>query len=774
MSALRFRFDEFEVDPANFQLRRSGSPVPIERIPMELLLILVEKSGQLVNRGEILERIWGKEVFLDTDSAVSTAVRKLRRALSDDASHPRYIETVMAKGYRFIAPVQQDLPSASGEGHPEESVSLPATTPLRVRSHKSIAIASAAAVVILLAVLGWLFFSPKTHALSNKDTIVLVDFANSTGDPVFDETLKQGLAVQLGQSPLLNILPEQKVRSALAQMTHSPNEALTLSAAKEVCERTGSKAYIAGSIANLGGRYVIGLNAIHCTTGDVLAREQTEAADKRQVLTALGRVTENLRNKLGESLSSIHKFDVPLAEATTSSLEALRAYSFGLAKFANGDQVGSIPFFQQAIELDPAFAIAYANLGRAHQILRQHQRMEDALRRAFELRDRTSAREKFDISAVYYQFVTKQTDQTIRTCELWAETYPSDFTPHRILGFEYGGLGRPEPAAREFRRAVELDPGQSISYAGLMLNYMALNRAAEAHAAYDEGRKLGLVALGMTRYLLAFLEGDSEMLAKVAASSAERPSHENKLLLAISLSEAYVGHLARARELSRQAEDAASASGDKATAADIEATAALVEELFGNSAAARRHVAGALSLSAPATVGLAPAGDWVQPTVALALAGDRVLAASVADRLASDLPPDGFANRVSLPEIRAAIELKRGNPARAVELLAPTASYEAGIFDRFLAAYLRGEAYRADHRGREAAAEFQKIIDHRGVVLNSPIGALAHLGAARSYMVAGDNARARLAYEDFLALWKDADPSIPVLSAAKSEYAHLN
>ena len=633
------------------------------------------------------------------------------------------------------------------------------------------ALACAAAVGIGLAVGGWLFYAHKPRALTNKDTVVLADFANSTGDPVFDDALKQGLAVQLGQSPLLNILPEQKVRSALKEMTRSPDEALTASVAREVCERTGSKAYIAGSIANLGGHYVIGLNAIHCTNGDALAREQAEAVDKQQVLAVLGKVAGRVRNKLGESLNSIQEFDVPLAQATTSSLQALKAYSLGLTKYAQGAQVGAARLFQQAIELDPDFAIAYGNLGRAYQHLGQDERMDEALRKAFALRNRTSEHEKFDISAGYYQFVTLQTGEAIKNCELWAQTYPLDFTPHRILGFEYGILGELEQSAREFRKAKELDPSQALPYAGLVFDYMALNRLTEAHAVYQEAQTRKLHFGRRPAYLLAFLEGDQNMM-DAAHALVGQPGYENKALLEETKTQAYFGHLRRAQEVSRHAEDAALGEGDKETAAGIEATAALLEVLFGNSTAAHDHAAAAFSLGDRRTASVR-SGDAIQPLVALALAGDLVLATKVADRLASDAPPDGLASKVWVPEIRAVIELKRGNPMQAVEFLAPVRSYEAGLLDNFLAAHLRGEAYLAAHRGQEAAAEFQKIIDHRGVVLNSPIGALAHLGVARSYALEGDTAKADAAYQDFLTLWKDADPGIPILIAAKSEYAKL-
>jgi len=648
----------------------------------------------------------------------------------------------------------------------------------RPHSRKRPAIASiAAAVIIALAVGGWWFYSRKAPALTNKDTVVLADFTNSTGDPVFDDALEQGLAVQLGQSPLINILPDQKVRSALREMTRSPDEVLTASLAQEVCERTGSKAYIAGSIDNLGGRYVIGLNAVNCTNGDVLAREQTEAGDKQQVLAALGSMAQRLRNKLGESLSSIQKFDVPLAQATTPSLEALKAYSFGLSLYAKGDHAGAVPLFQKAIELDPEFAIAYAHLGTSYHLLMvKGERMEEALRKAFALRNRPSERERFDISALYYQFVTSQTDEAIQTCELWAKTYPLDFAPHRILGFEYKVLGRLEQGTEEIRKAIELDPNQALPYGSLMIAYMGSNRLTETRAVYQEaqGRKLASGELDRARYLLAFLEGDQETMTKAAAALALQRGYEIKGLLEESKTEAYFGHHRRAQELSRLAEDAYVAQGARAGAADIEAMEAMREGLFGNPARARDRAAAAWKLGLPPPELFPDAPNTaVQPRVALALAGDPALAAKVADRLASDTPPGGFAAKVWLPEIRAAIELKRANPTRAVEILASVETYEAGLADRLLAAYLRGEAYLAGRRGREAVAEFQKIINHRGIVLSSPIGPLARLGLARSYALEGDTTKAGAAYQDFLTLWKDADADIPVLVAAKAEYARM-
>ncbi len=462
------------------------------------------------------------------------------------------------------------------------------TLPLWKRPPSAFGVAmAAAAVVIGLAVWGWIQYSRKASGLTSRDSIVLADFRNSTGDSVFDDALKQGLAVQLGQSPLLNILPEQRVRSALKEMTRSPDDALTPKVAQEVCVRTGSKAYIAGSIANLGGNYVIGLNAINCASGDTLAREQTEAAGKQQVIAALGRAAAKLRGKLGESLNSIQEFDVPLAQATTPSLEALQAYTFGLAKFAKGEQAGSVLLFQKAIALDPDFALAYADMGRAYQTLGQSGRMDEALRKAFALRNRTSERERFDISSVYYQFVTLQTDETIQNCELWARTYPLDFTPHRVLGFEYAVLGRLDQSVEEFYKAKELDRNQALPYAGLMFGYMALNRLNDANAIYQEALAHKLRFGGRPSYFLAFLDGDKEMMK----ASAEPAGLEE------SITEAYFGRLEHARELFRHAEDAALGEGDKAAAGRIEATIAMLEALFGNSAVARRRAAVAFRLS---------------------------------------------------------------------------------------------------------------------------------------------------------------------------------
>jgi serine/threonine protein kinase/Flp pilus assembly protein TadD len=619
--------------------------------------------------------------------------------------------------------------------------------------------------VALVAVVlsgGGYFYLHRTSKLTDKDTIVLADFTNTTGDSVFDDTLKQGLAVQLAQSPLLNILSDRQVSSILTEMTRPPDEHLTPSIAREVCERSGSKAYITGSIVNLGGQYVIGLNAVHCSTGDVLARAQIEAASKQQVLGAVGDAAANLRSKLGESLNSVQKFDVPLAQATTSSLEALKAYSLGVAAYSKGDLANAIPLLQHAIELDPEFASAYAALGRIYQLRGESGLTEASIRKAYALRTRASEREKLDLTAVYYQFATGQIDRAIQTCQLWKQTYPQDFVPHRILGFEYATLGQWEESAQEFGEANRLDPTQVLPYAGLMQAYMALDRLADAHAIYQQAQD----GLEPYRYGLAFLEDDTALMVKIAAS--QRYFEDM-----VADTEAYLGHLERARELSRVAAETALRSGAKDYAAYIAAKAALWEALFGNSTAARRNVSNALGLSGEASGHVTWSASW-SAALALALVGDSAQAGKLADGFASSYPLDTVINKLWLLEIRSVIKLDEGKATEAVDQLALAAALELSwVQPQLMPAYLRGQAYLIAHRGPEATREFQKILNHRGIVFYSAIAALAHLQMGRATAMQGDAAKARAAYQDFFTLWKDADPDIPILKQAKAEYAKL-
>jgi eukaryotic-like serine/threonine-protein kinase len=620
-------------------------------------------------------------------------------------------------------------------------------------------------VAMLSLILGALGFYWRAHhgkKLTDKDTIVLADFTNTTGDAVFEDALSQGLRVQLEQSPFLNVLSEQKVNEGLKLMTRAPGDRLTPELARDLCQRVGSTAVVKGSISRLGTNYVLGLSAFNCRTGEELDNQQVEIASREQVLNALSAQAQKMREKLGESLATVQKFDAPLEQATTASLEALKAYSLGVSTLVKGDPSDSAPLFQKAIEIDPEFAMAYLQLGRSYNLLKSYDLAREMIRKAYELRGRASERERFDIIASYHQFVTLDLQQTVENCELWEQSYPRDLAPHRILGFENGVLGRPERSAEEFGKARDLDPKQLLPYAGLMEDYIALNRLSQAEAIYEDAqaRNLAVGEVEDHRYALAFVKGDTMGMQKAAATLSSEPGLEITALREETNTAAYFGHLRVARGLTARMKEIALREKDIYVAADILSDAAFREALVGNIDEAGKYAAEATKLGG-------------EPPTALMLASDPVAATKMVDLIESQSPPRGYMYRVRIPLIRGAIELKRGNASRALELFAPAAPYEAGWFDLYLPAYLRGEAYLRLQRGQEAAAEFQKIVSHRGVVLNAEIGAVAHVGLGRAYAMQGDTVRAKAAYEDFLTLWKDADPDIPILKEAKAEYAKL-
>ena len=620
----------------------------------------------------------------------------------------------------------------------------------------------AAILSLMLGIAGFYWRFHRGKKLTDRDTIVLADFTNTTGDPVFDEALKQGLRVQLEQSPFLNVLSEQKVNEGLKLMMRPPGDRLTPDLARDLCQRVGSTAVVKGSISRLGTNYVLGLNAFSCRTGDELDNQQVEITNREQALKALSVQAKNMREKLGESRATVRQFDTPLELATTASLEALKAYSLGVSKLVKGEPSDSASLFQKAIELDPEFAMAYLQFGNSYELRKSYDLSREMIRKAYELRGRASERERFEIVASYHQFVTFDLQQTIENCELWAQSYPRELAPHRILGFENGVLGRHERSAEEFGKARDLDPKQGLPYAGLMEDYIALNRLSEAEATYTDAqaRNLAVGAVERVRYSLAFAEDNTKGMEKAAASLSGEPGFEITALREEANTAAYFGRLRVARELTARIKEMALREKNTYVAADILSDAAFRETLVGNSDEASRYATEAAKLGG-------------EPPTALMLASDPTVATKMVDLVERQSPPAGFMFKVRIPLIRGAIELKRGNAARALELFAPAVQYEAGWFDEYLPAYLRGEAYLQLQRGQEAAAEFQKIVSHRGVVLNAEIGAVGRVGLGRAYAMQGGTPKAKAAYQDFLTLWKDADANIPILIAAKSEYAKL-
>jgi serine/threonine protein kinase/tetratricopeptide (TPR) repeat protein len=666
-------------------------------------------------------------------------------------------------------------PSTGKQKKVSSSVQLVATE--RPKSRWKILVPTALVAVVALMGAGFYFRSrsatPMNTAtpLTEKDTVVLADFDNKTGDAVFDDALKQALAVQLEQSPFLNVLSDRKVEETLHLMGRTSNERVTRDLARELCIRTGSKAFLQGSISNLGGQYVIGLDAVGCSSGDTLAKEQEEAATKQEVLKALGKAASSLRGKLGESLATIRKFDVPV-EATTPSLEALKAFSMGITTFRAKGNAESIPFYKRALELDPNFAVAYASLGLVYANLGQASLGAENIKKAYVLRDRVSEREKYRISALYYQSVTGELEQATQVYELWGKSYPQDVVPPANLGYIYSVLGQYEKGLAATEEGQRLAP-DATGYSNLAGSYLQLGRLDDVQKTIDEAQKHNLAGdfLHLAIYQLAFLKGDAAELERQVAWAAGKPGTEDFLLSFQSDTEAYYGHLTKARDFSRRAVDAAVRADSKETAAIWQVNAALREAEFGNLATAKQNVAAALAL--------APGRD-VEMLAALALArsGDTVRAKTIVGELEKNYPSQTMLKVYWLPTIKAAIELNANNAAQSLVCLEAAAPYELGEPPQFQLGtlyppYIRGLAYLAQRNGAAAGAEFQKVLDHRGIVVNFVTVELARLGMAHAYALSGDTAKARAAYQDFLTLWKDADPDIPILKQAKAEYAKL-
>jgi eukaryotic-like serine/threonine-protein kinase len=630
--------------------------------------------------------------------------------------------------------------------------------------------ATATTVVVMgLAVGGWLFFSRKAHALTDKDTIVLADFDNKTGDAVFNGTLRQGLSVQLEQSPFLSIISDQQIQQTLQMMGQRPDAKLTPEIARELCQRTGSAAVLDGSIAGLGSQYVLGIQATNCHTGDVLAEEQATADNKEQALNALGGAVTKLRAKLGESLSSLQRFDTPIEQATTPSLEALQAYSAGRKTMVGkGDSAAAAPFFSRATQLDPKFAMAYAALGNAYSNLAEMGLAADNIRKSYELRGGVSDREKFYIESHYFHFVTGDLEKARRVYEIWAQTYPRDVGPLTNLAVIDSFLGNYDKSLVMATEAVRLSPQDSQNYANLVDAYIFLNRLDQARTAATEAQSNNLDSpdLRIYLYMVAFLQNDAAGMRQQVTWSAGLPGVEDALLANEADTAAYTGNLHKAREFSRRASTSALLAEEKETAAGYEVSAGLREALLGNITEAKKLSEAALALSTDRDT---------QYGVALALvfAGDDSPGKKLAKRLADQFPEDTAVQFCYLPTVDALLALRRGDSSKAVEALSLATPYELGVAARLYPAYVRGLVYLAAHQGSKSASEFQKILDHRGVIINEPIGALAHLQIGRAYAMQGDTAKARGAYQDFLTLWKDADPDIPILIAAKSEYAKL-
>jgi DNA-binding winged helix-turn-helix (wHTH) protein/Flp pilus assembly protein TadD len=776
----RFRIKDFELDAATGELRMAGALVKLQPQPFRVLLLLVERAGQLVTREEIQRCLWKDSTFVDFEHGINFSINQIRVALEDDAEKPHYVETLPRRGYRFIEAVEQSpTPKPATTSAPETVENIPAlnrgeASPAQTKiSHRWRAIAGPVALVGTCAI-GAYFVVPRAPVLTEKDTIVLADFTNTTGDAVFDGTLRQGLEMQLQQSPFLSLISDNRVHQTLLLMSKPADARLTPEIARDLCQRVGSKAYIESSIANLDNDYVIGLKAVSCATGDSLAQEQVQVLGKEKVLDGLSQAAVRLRKKLGESLSSVQKFDTPLPQATTPSLEALQALSLGRKALDNGDYPASVLSFQRAIALDPNFAMAYCALSASYIDLGERSLAVANAKKAYELRERASEIEKLGVESTYDWQVTGDLEKVRQDYELFVQTYPRNANARFNLGNLYDNLGQYEKGLEQARESVRLEPTSPLNHGYLVYSYLVLNRLSEAQVAAKEtlARFPDLRPLHEELYVLAFLENDSTGMAQQLAWAARNKGIDDALLGFQASASAYSGRLAKARERSRRAVASAEEAKERETAASHDANSALREALFGNRREARLLSAAALQRSGGRDVQYAAA-------LASAMAADSAKSQSLADDLATLFPEDTIVRRNYLPTLRAQLALNHKDGAKAIDTLRVASPYELmtpanpTLLLEMYPVFVRGQAYLQTHQGREAAAEFQKILEHRGIVNFAPIGALARLGIARAYAVQGDTVKAKAAYQDFLTLWKDADPGIPILLAAKAEYAKL-
>jgi DNA-binding winged helix-turn-helix (wHTH) protein/tetratricopeptide (TPR) repeat protein len=742
------------------EVYKHGIRLKLQDQPFQVLALLLEHSGDVVSREELRQKLWPAHTFVDFDTGLNSAIKKLRDVLSDSAEQPRYIETLPRRGYRFIARVENgDLPASASAGvHLAPVLPLPPASKLW-NKRRLVITAGVATILIVAAIVTWRVFFARP-ALTQTDVILLASFVNNTGDPIFENSLDKALEVKLAESPFLSLLPDTDVRETMRTMRHDPNQRVTRELGIEICKRQGLKAVVVPEIDAFGSKYLIILEAIDARSQKSIARRQEEAESKDQVIAALGKAGSQLRRKLGENLSSVEKYDAPLDLATTSSLDALQAYRTGNTLYRSGKRREAIPFFERAVELDPQFCSAYDMLGRVFHSTGDDEASRKDFARAFELKDRRLTQEEnFQTTALYHSAITGNLEKEAAVLVLYRQAYPRSVFASNLLGIAYAQLGRTEEALQEFYWAIGHSPVPSAQhYSNASGALMILGRFDEAKKILDQWRQKGSLTpiQTATRYRIAFIEND--------ATTMERLAHETPVddtsWLHLQMQLAFLrGDYSKLQSLSETLVNQQIQAKRMENVANELAGHAWVDSYLGNYASARKFCRQAGEAGSNAALGL------IRCAQALGNAGDVTQVEALAAKLDRLFPEDTLHQKIALPAIRSIIERKRGNTVKAVDLLAPVTQYP-----NVVVFYNRAEAYLAAEEHAKAAAEFENLIDHRGWPDWEWFAPLAQLGLARAKALQGDRDESRKAYNDFFTMWKDADPDIPILLQAKAEY----
>ena len=772
------RFGAFEVDLRSGELRKHGFRVKLQAQPFQVLSVLLEHPGDVVTREEFRQKLWPGDTFVDFDTGLNSAVKKLREALGDSAEEPRYIETLPRRGYRFVAHVENGssasvsaapVPASTASGEPVSVEQPPATAPALAttsgtRSKWRAWMAAGAAVLMLVAaVVAWRVYF-KRPVLTNTDVILVTNFVNKTGDPIFDGTLDKALEVKLAESPFLSVFPAADVRTSMQMMRRDPSERVTPELGIEICKRQGLKALVAPEIAAFGNTYLITLEAINARTQRVIARRQEVAENKDKVIAALGKAGSQLRRQLGESLSSLEKYDAPLDLATTSSLEALQAYRTGQTLFRSGKQSEAIPYFERAIELDPEFCSAYSVLGTAYFSVINDEAARKNFAKAYELKDsRLTQEENFQTTALYHSYITGNLEKEITVLVLYQQAYPRSAFAANRLGIAYATIGKKDEALRQFNRAIELSPVPSAQYySNASQALMTLDRLDDAKDLLGRWQKVGSLNPFErdVLYRIAFFQNDTDAMARYASQTPPDDMHWRQLQMQFAFLR---GDMNQFRSLSEGLVNEDLRAGEKENAANELALRAQLESLLGNYDLAQklcRHASDPGNYSS---------SELWRCAEALGDAGDFMAAETLAAKMGGMDPEDTIEQNVKLPLIRSIVERRRGNAIKAQELLAPAEPYEYSL-DVY---YRRAQADLSAGDSGNAIVEFKRIMLHRGWGWWPVYFPLAQLGIARAYAMQGDHESSRKAYDDFFTTWKDADPSIPILRQAKAEYSKL-